>query len=847
MSTRNRRRPSPPSSSDVLDQEMSFRWGEDAARPSSVSNRQAVKFYYGFEWNGVQYRRKDCVFIANAEAPDPNDANQLYVARLEELCDLGEDSKLGYRYQGWVTWYIRPEEARKDGIILPDDINDSEVLLSNPKTSNKKIDLEAIQSRCTVIHVPEHVIDYKWANDRDDKGNPQLYCRFQIVNRRKLKPVVSAQETPPKAFTSHDNKKNDAVADGRMDVDSLPLQYRDVIEKEVVVDLSPRKRVSPMKLVRSKTKKNQYTPEKRIRPASPSQDTVDQISTGMNDLVVQTPRSALREVISNKAETPRTPKSTTVNRTDSNATTRYGRKVRRAMFFDEEEFHTPQVGSPVQKLEELRDEDLVSEDSYVRSTGTESSDESDQEVTSSDEEVTVKRRAKHGYKKGTKQTPSTKQGSTRPVRRTPVTPKRPNVSRFTRKATPRMQSRRVVRGKLKDNNFENALEKLHVCAVPDQLACRETQFAEIYDFVESRLADEIGGCMYISGVPGTGKTATVREVMEALNKAQRDDEVTKFKYIEINGMKLTEPHQAYVQILKQLTGKKATPEHAADILTNIFKGKKDSTGDEMVVLLADELDLLWTRKQQVLYNLFDWPTHPSSRLVVIAIANTMDLPERMVMNKVASRMGLCRMTFQPYTFQELQEIVRARLAGLDMMDPDAIQFVSRKVAALSGDARRALDVCRRAVELSAQPDHQKMDKHPPASPSKLGKRYPVAMSHVNQAIQEMFSSAKVIAIRSLSLHEQILLRAIVEEFKRTGVEETVFHKVQSQYDTLARLDGVAPVNCTLLSTMLARLGSWRLVTLSDSRHDFHQKISMNVTQDDVHFALSRLKVNDNSD
>ena len=56
------------------------------------------------------------------------------------------------------------------------------------------------------------------------------------------------------------------------------------------------------------------------------------------------------------------------------------------------------------------------------------------------------------------------------------------------------------------------------------------------------------------------------------------------------------------------------------------------------MLLADELDLLWTRKQTVLYNLFDWPTRQQAKLVVLVVANTMDLPERIMMNRVASRL-----------------------------------------------------------------------------------------------------------------------------------------------------------------------------------------------------------------
>ena len=64
-----------------------------------------------------------------------------------------------------------------------------------------------------------------------------------------------------------------------------------------------------------------------------------------------------------------------------------------------------------------------------------------------------------------------------------------------------------------------------------------------------------------------------------------------------------------------------------------------STDDKLpTVLLADELDLLWTRKQTVLYNLFDWPTRQHAKLIVLAVANTMDLPEKVMMNKVASRL-----------------------------------------------------------------------------------------------------------------------------------------------------------------------------------------------------------------
>ena len=62
----------------------------------------------------------------------------------------------------------------------------------------------------------------------------------------------------------------------------------------------------------------------------------------------------------------------------------------------------------------------------------------------------------------------------------------------------------------------------------------------------------------------------------------------------------------------------------------------------------------------VLCSIFEWPNRPKAQLTVLAIANTMDLPERLLINRVASRMGLTRLTFQPYKVKQLQSIISAR-------------------------------------------------------------------------------------------------------------------------------------------------------------------------------------------
>ena len=96
--------------------------------------------------------------------------------------------------------------------------------------------------------------------------------------------------------------------------------------------------------------------------------------------------------------------------------------------------------------------------------------------------------------------------------------------------------------------------------------------------------------------------------------------------------------EVVIYFFQQLTGEQATADHAATLLERHFNSAGDKRRRTTTVLLADELDLLWTRKQTVLYNLFDWPSRQHAKLVVLAVANTMDLPERVMMNRVASRL-----------------------------------------------------------------------------------------------------------------------------------------------------------------------------------------------------------------
>ncbi|KAK4454671.1 P-loop containing nucleoside triphosphate hydrolase protein [Podospora aff. communis PSN243] len=341
--------------------------------------------------------------------------------------------------------------------------------------------------------------------------------------------------------------------------------------------------------------------------------------------------------------------------------------------------------------------------------------------------------------------------------------------------------------------YQVARTQLHVASVPTSLPCRESEFSLVYSHLEAAITDGTGTCIYISGTPGTGKTATVREVVSHLDAAVRADELDDFIFVEINGMKITDPHQSYALLWEALKGQRVSPAQALDLLEREFS--HPSPRRVPCVVLMDELDQLVTKNQGVMYNFFNWPGLRHSRLIVLAVANTMDLPERTLSNKISSRLGLTRITFPGYNHEQLMRIVQSRLEGVpgNIVDADAVQFAARKVAAVSGDARRALDICRRAVEL-AEADAKAIEASAvPTTPSKRAKETPstdtpvkkktkgpsgrVTIETVRRAIAEATSNPLQLYLRSLPFASRLLLTSLVMRTQRTGLAESTYGDV----------------------------------------------------------------------
>ncbi|KAI1300982.1 AAA ATPase [Mortierella claussenii] len=252
---------------------------------------------------------------------------------------------------------------------------------------------------------------------------------------------------------------------------------------------------------------------------------------------------------------------------------------------------------------------------------------------------------------------------------------------------------------------------------PHRLVGRVPERETIRLFCQNHILSPKAGSLYISGQPGTGKTALLKEILRDMEPEMKKA-AHQIKVVTINCMTVKDPRLVYKKMLDELslTVESSDKDAAVKAVENLVLNGKGKT---MFVTILDEVDQLLTKDQDVLYKLFQWSCTEKSMLTLVGIANALDMTDRFLPRLKAKNCEPQLLNFNPYGAAEIKAIIQDRLFSLEignscsrkidgpvdgprvapLIQRAAIELCARKVAAATGDLRKALDICRHTMEM----------------------------------------------------------------------------------------------------------------------------------------------------
>lgn len=355
-----------------------------------------------------------------------------------------------------------------------------------------------------------------------------------------------------------------------------------------------------------------------------------------------------------------------------------------------------------------------------------------------------------------------------------------------------------------------------------QVVGRNQERYAIEQFLNKRLETRGKGALYLSGLPGTGKSALLSEVVEKRVKHYKSTGLV-VKVANINCMTVENASDIFMKIHEEISqgedleaenelldqqeenqedleeeemisgdGKRLTTDRAKrliieDLERRILRQPANSTTRHVIVL--DELDHIMTKDQEVLFRIFQWAFASNSTLVLFGIANALDLTDRFLPRLRSNSLTPQLLAFKPYTADQIAKIIEERLWSLvggvkedngtiPLMHPAAIQLCARKTASNTGDLRKSFDLCRRAIE-TVEEEVRKKHTGDAADPGQGWKKALIAgglgntsaltlddaprvtITHMAKVCSIAFGGTMAARVRSLNLQQKAVLCVLV--------------------------------------------------------------------------------------
>ncbi|KAF9112875.1 AAA ATPase [Mortierella sp. AM989] len=457
--------------------------------------------------------------------------------------------------------------------------------------------------------------------------------------------------------------------------------------------------------------------------------------------------------------------------------------------------------------------------------------------------------------------------------------------------------------------YQDAKSLFRRTTEPHRLVGRAVEREIIRSFCQNHVLVPKAGSLYISGQPGTGKTALLKEIMRDM-EPDMENVKHEIKTVTINCMSIKDPKLVYQKLLEEF-GYAAESKDKEAVIKTVESLVLESKKKIIYVVILDEVDQLMTKDQEILYKLFQWSSTEGSSLTLFGIANALDMTDRFLPRLKARNCEPQLLNFNPYQVAEIRAIIMDRLFSLEgdnknvktkgddkaetgkprivpLMQRPAIELCARKVAAATGDLRKALDICRQTIEMVEMEAKKKerlekqqqqrgansplteirlanlenqaaggadrlllsrrntiSDLSPAGSGAGLNMTATtlqdapkVTVEHVKKALTSAFGSPAVQKMKALNVHQKIVLVVLVTKIHHGKTVDCEVGKVFDHYTSTCRSSNkIGAVNRGEYQDLINMLEANGLITLSKAKEERLRKIGLVPQESDVLEAI----------
>lgn len=367
--------------------------------------------------------------------------------------------------------------------------------------------------------------------------------------------------------------------------------------------------------------------------------------------------------------------------------------------------------------------------------------------------------------------------------------------------------------------------------IPDIIPHRKAQIELLASILAPALRREKPSNLFIYGKTGTGKTLSVRYVLQMLEQTARQKGTPlKTVYVNCKLKKIADTEYRIMTELARAMGRDVpTTGLPTDEVYNVFLSAVDEQ-EQIVILVLDEIDRLVAKAgDEILYNLTRINSElKHAQLSIVGISNDVRFIEN-VDPRVKSSLGEEEAIFPPYNAAELKDILEKR--ALIAFRPGSLgEGVLEKCAAFAarehGDARRALELLRVAGEVAERENNDIVKEE-----------------HIDKA-EEKVERDRVLEIVALQpkqsqavLHATLVLLSGTKKKIETG---EVFEK----YKEICAQIGLAVLTQRRISDLIAELDMLGLINakvLSKGRYGRTREIYLSIPDDLVEKLRLKLK------